>query len=226
MILPLILEWINFLKFCTTYWMFNKIELEKMNTIIEVVLKQETSPQFSKFLCYLLYRFNIGSGRLFQGPFTQELFTCNLGSLILGFDKLCYKVWASANSRPCWKWDRHVESLRSEFVGPKPMGFQALFSFCPELGFLSSKSNLCVQLCAFCITIWKGENSIPILVVHGKHLCYRFLSNINVPLPLVNGNTAFKACGLVVALPTTHTTLDTEPGRQGRQKIIPPKNAQ
>ena len=135
MILPLILEWINFLKFCTTYWMFNKIELEKMNTIIEVVLKQETSPQFSKFLCYLLYRFNIGSGRLFQGPFTQELFTCNLGSLILGFDKLCYKVWASANSRPCWKWDRHVESLRSEFVGPKPMGFQALFSFCPELGF-------------------------------------------------------------------------------------------
>ena len=57
--IPLILGWntvilnlINLLNFWTTYWKFNKLELEKINTKIEVVLKQETSPQFSTFLCY------------------------------------------------------------------------------------------------------------------------------------------------------------------------------
>jgi hypothetical protein len=46
------IDLIKILKVCTTYWKFNKIELEKFNAKGEVVLKQETSPQFSKFLCY------------------------------------------------------------------------------------------------------------------------------------------------------------------------------
>lgn len=81
--IPLILGWntfklnlINFFKVRTTYWKFNKIELEKINTKVEVCLK---AGDFTTILqiSLLLYRFNNGSGSVFRAPFTRELFPCN-----------------------------------------------------------------------------------------------------------------------------------------------------
>ena len=112
-----------------------------------------------------------------------------------------------------WRSLRHVESSRSYFVGPKPMGFQALFSFCLELCFLQYRSSLDISLSAwpwictcwnFILKLVKSKYQ-KLLGLQGKSSRVKGARN-TLPLPLLNLYSSREIWRIVVKSPALRQT--------------------